>query len=483
MVIRYGDGGIADKEVNVSNAGAEHHSIRLSGLKPGTEYTWYVEGGTKTATVRSATKKFSTEPNQVPSLTPFTPLSSGPTGVILSFEVTDDGGTRLTDAGCEIFCVPTGATTRVYLAPGNLSEGKQRITVTGLLTETQYKLIPFASNNIGETKGEALDFTTRNSIMLEEAGSLASVFGNSVAIDLETISITGDMNGDDFRFLRAVLGAPFQGEENGNDNGLKTVDLSGVNIKKGGETFDGIRFTEVNEVSTGLFSDCEQLKQILLPFSATVLARDAFARCANLETITISAGITNILPSADCPKLQTVEVSAANTAFSSIDGVLFNRDVTEILWFPFGKGGDYKLPSGITKLGENSFSGTSISGLELPESVTEISRGAFAGSSLREISLPDNLKKVSEGMFQNCATLTSVRLGKSAEYVGSYAFDGTNLQTLYVGATVPPVVAENAFVNSLGSLFENCTLYVPSGSRSIYRNHSAWGKFNKIEEQ
>lgn len=482
LVFRYGENGKADKEVSVTEAGAETHTLRLTNLTPNTEYTWYVEGGTKTAVVRSQTRTFITQPNELPSLTGFTPLSTGPTGVILSFEITDDGGEPLISAGCDVFCPATATSSRILLTPEFLSTGRKQVFVTGLTVETQYTLTPFATNSMGEAKGEPLEYTTRPGIVLEKAGSLARLFGNDPGVRLSMLTITGDMNGDDFKFLRAVLDAPVNWPANTWDSHVEVVDLSDVNIVAGGDSYDGARFTSENEITTGLFSDCIRLKSIILPFTASVIARDAFARCRNLESIVVSAGINSILPSAECESLQAIEVSAANSNFSSIDGVLFNHDATEILWFPLGKTGDYTLPTRITSLGENCFYGTSITGLNIPQTVTEINRGAFAGSALRFISLPDNIRKISEGMFQNCSTLTTLRLGIDTEYIGGYAFDGTALESLYVGATIPPVAAENAFTNSLYSLFEGCILYVPAGSKGIYRNNRTWGQFKKIEE-
>ena len=198
--------------------------------------------------------------------------------------------------------------------------------------------------------------------------------------------------------------------------------------------------------------------------------------------IRYSAGVAELLPSAGCSALRAIEVSAANEHYTSVDGVLFNADITEILWFPLGKTGSFTLPSTITSIGENAFYGTSITTLEIPESVTNISRGAFAGSALTEISLPDNLTNVAEGMFQNCRTLTTVHLGRSTDFIGNYAFDGTALTDLYVAATEPPYASAQAFANKSSTITTGCTLHVPAGCRTIYCSHSKWKTFSRIVE-
>ena len=260
------------------------------------------------------------------------------------------------------------------------------------------------------------------------------------------------------------------------------LDLTDAHIVKGGYSYDGSRFTETDIVSTGLFADCVALREIILPATATVLARNAFARCCSLEKLTVSASVASIWPSEECTSLSNIIVSAANSYFAAIDGVLYNNDVTQIIWLPLGKTGQFSLPPTVTSIGENAFYGTGITSLEIPLSVTSISRGAFAGSALREISFPDNIANIAESLFQNCRDLSAVHLGTGTRYIGNYAFDGTSVKDIFVAATTPPFVADQAFVNGSSTICGICTLHVPAGCRQTYRLHKKWGLFEKIEE-
>ncbi|MDE7420507.1 MAG: leucine-rich repeat domain-containing protein, partial [Muribaculaceae bacterium] len=188
------------------------------------------------------------------------------------------------------------------------------------------------------------------------------------------------------------------------------------------------------------------------------------------------------LPSSEFPSLTEIRVSQANRDFTSIDGVLFNHDASEILWFPCGKKGDYQLPASIKSIRENAFAETSITKLIVPSTVTSISRGAFAGSALTEIILPDNITNISEGMFQNCSDLNSVCLGSGTEFIGNYVFDGTVVSSIYLKADIPPYATKDAFINGSSAIFEECTLFIPVGKKKIYRNHNVWGNFTRIEE-
>lgn len=453
----------------------------LKGLKPGATYCYYAEGGTNSATLRSETLRFTTIPNERPRVSKAKSLSTGPTGIIIEFEIEDDGGEDILEAGCEVTDIQSQSTRRVLLKGDKIPEGKHLIYITGLSLRTSYEISPFAANSSGEAKGEAFEYTTRNGIILHKAGALALLFGDT-PVTLKALTISGDMNGSDFRFLRYLTGAPLLSGENPVSSSVEELFLSDVNIVEGGESYDGSRYTENNIITTRMFSGCSKLKSVILPNSTTEIKRDAFASCPVLESFNVPYEVSKLSPSSECPSLKSIHVSEANGHFSDIDGVAFNKDATDIIWFPLGKTGHFTLPSSLTSIGENAFAGTHITSLEIPSSVTSIHRGAFYGSSLEEIRLPDNLKNISEGMFQNCVSLHTVRLGASTEFIGNYAFDGTSLTSLYVAAQLPPYVSSDAFTNNTLSLFENCALYVPQECKSLYRNHLKWKQFSHISE-
>lgn len=482
IAFRYGQAGSPDIVKEIDVPAGEVASLRLTGLQPGATYSCCLEAGTSTASLRSESISFTMRPNELPAVSQPVPLSTGPTGIIVEFEIIDDGGEALLSAGCEVANISTGTSRREYLSPDRLEVGVHRIVIGGLEPLSQFAITPFATNSIGESKGTPMNFTTRNSIVLTEPGTLAEVFRGSSVVELDRLVISGDMNGDDFRFLRALVGAPAMPGIPTIESRVCEIDITDVRIVGGGASYDGSRFTEPDKLTTGLLADCSRLRVALLPASATELARDALARCTALEALTIPAAIETLLPSAGCTSLSSIDVSAGNRNFTSADGVLFNRDCTRILWFPLAKTGPYTLPPSVTEIGENAFFGTHITALVIPPSVTTIGRGAFAGSALAEITLPDNQTNISEAMFQNCDMLTTVRLGTGTKYIGNYAFDGTGLTDLYVGAAVPPFVADEAFRNGASSITEACVLHVPVGSKKVYRNHLKWGLFDHVEE-
>lgn len=481
LSLYYSDGDNGEHHVSADNPTATSFTVRLTDLKPGTAYSCYAEGGTATASIRSATVTFTTEPNDRPDLSELKLLSTGPVGVIVSFDIVSDGGEPVQQAGCEVTDVATGNSSRFYLGTADLVTGTHKLNVTGLTQHTAYALRPFASNTVGETLGTAVEHTTSDAIVLCEAGELATVLDGNLSAITE-LKIVGPLDGDDFAFMRMLLGAPLLQWQTAVSYSITAVDLSNARITEGGVSYDGYRYTVPDEISTGLFANCTRLQDIRLPVTATVLARDAFAGCTDLRRLTVPPAVTRLLPSEGCTALAEIEVSAASEYYASVGGVLYNHAVTEILWFPLGKTGAYTLPPTLLAIGEGAFAGTSLTALVIPPSVKSIGRGAFADSALSDITLPDNLANVPEAMFQGSAHLATVRLGSGTVYVGDYAFDGTVLTSLYIAAQTPPFAANNAFMNGGTPIFQTCTLYVPAGCKNYYRNHAKWGQFNKIAE-
>ena len=89
---------------------SERLVFSLSSLRPGASYSCRLEAGTKTAVLKSATLTFTTIPNDLPTLSSPTPLSTGPLGIIAAFRLIDDGGEGITEAGCDVRT--TGLTER-----------------------------------------------------------------------------------------------------------------------------------------------------------------------------------------------------------------------------------------------------------------------------------------------------------------------------------------------------------------------------------
>ena len=117
-----------------------------------------------------------------------------------------------------------------------------------------------------------------------------------------------------------------------------------------------------------------------IPASVTSIGDHAFDDCSNLTGITIPDSVTSIGTGTFewCNSLTSINVSN-NKNYTSKDGVLFDKDVTELIAYPCGNARTtYSIPTSVTSIGDSAFFGCeSLTGITIPDSVTSIGEEAF----------------------------------------------------------------------------------------------------------
>lgn len=462
-------------------------SLHVGNLTAGATYYYRLQGSNGRATITSNTMSFTTLPNEKPTLGEATILSHGPTSVIMGYEIKEDGGEPVTETGCYYALAsentnteadkPTKPSSQIVLSNYTGNIGNQKLLIANLQRNATYRIWPYVQNRMGETIGKSITFTTSDAIVINEAGELSTLLGDNL-YEYTTISLAGPMNGDDLRCLRKMLGR--NSDESSTPGKLSQLDMTDVKIVTGGGSYGLSRYTQDHVVGQGLFANCTSLTQVSLPVDATTIEKDAFAGCTSLTKIEIPAFINQVQPSSRCTALQEIQVSNANTYYSSQDGVLLNGKGTEIVWFPMGKQGEYTLPSIITSISDYAFKECCIETFNLPDNLTKIGQGAFMDSKVKEVKLPANLSLIPTSTFQGCTQLKTVRLGSKTELISDYTFDLCPLTDIYVDAPTPPVCNVHAFTTR-GTNFQNtCTVHVPAGKVALYKASNGWKQFKNI---
>jgi len=76
-----------------------------------------------------------------------------------------------------------------------------------------------------------------------------------------------------------------------------------------------------------------------------------------IETFTLPAGVKEILPMAlRFTDVSRIEVEENNPCFASVDGVLFSKDMTSLIYYPPNVLREvYRMPAGVKKLAPGAF--------------------------------------------------------------------------------------------------------------------------------
>ena len=118
-------------------------------------------------------------------------------------------------------------------------------------------------------------------------------------------------------------------------------------------------------------------------------------------------------------------VDSDNDYFSVKDGVLYDRNQTKLIYYPGGKKDtEYTVPDTVSEIGDYGFSYNScLTTVGLPDSVKHIGQCAFTEArALESISIPESVTELSPGVFGFCFYLTDVSLPDSLLRIDDNAF-------------------------------------------------------------
>ena len=197
----------------------------------------------------------------------------------------------------------------------------------------------------------------------------------------------------------------------------------------------------VTSIGGSAFAGCVGLTDLILPDTVASIGNSAFQGCSGLKQVTVPESVTSIGANAfsGCRALTEILVESANTCYTSLDGVLFNKEKTELITYPVGKTATaYEIPDGVETVGEGAFSRCSaLTEITIPDSVTSIGKSAFSScSGLTEITIPSSITSIGESAFSSCGGLTKVTFEGSAPSNGNYVFSGVSA-TCYYPASDP----------------------------------------------
>jgi hypothetical protein len=316
------------------------------------------------------------------------------------------------------------------------------------------------------------------------AGTLSTLLTATEKTTVTNLTLTGNIDARDFKCMRDEMTV------------LGVIDIRNVSIASYSGTSGTSNSTSstaypANEIPTCAFWKYTigppspdgafgfqniTLTSINLPISLKSIGGNAFYNCRVLTALTIPALVDSISYGFlnFCTKLTTINVESGNQNYSSLGGVLFDKNQTTLIECPEGKIGSYIIPNSVTSIGNYSFhyckaltsvqipfSVTSIgtfafsscSGLTsvaIPSSVTSIGDDTFSScSGLTIVTIPSSVKTIGNNAFMNCSSLTSISIPNSVTNIGPYTFFGCKSLTTM---SIP-----NSVTNIEHEAFSGCT--------------------------
>ena len=253
-------------------------------------------------------------------------------------------------------------------------------------------------------------------------------------------------------------------------------------------TYKGTTYL-VTRIGKMAFYHASQLQRVTIGENVKTIDEQAFSVCRNLSHVVIGENVDSILLSAfasgnskikvlDIPKnvkyidykslsaysLEAINVHPDNANYTSVDGVLFNKQKNYLQDFPRSKATTYMVPDCVDTIGPSAFaSNHNIVSISFsPNSqLKHIEKEAFMGCVfMQRLELPTSLQSIEERAFNNCCSLEAI----------------TSLNP------TPPVMSNRYNYNQqvFGSVSQDIPLFVPAESVELYDAAPQWDRFGTI---
>ena len=249
----------------------------------------------------------------------------------------------------------------------------------------------------------------------------------------------------------------------------QTVTIIGENAFENCRGLRGITLPQgVTNIAERAFAGCTGLEELSLPHSLTHIGREAFLGCTALTGVTIPGSVTWMGNRcfSGCSALEAFRVSGENRDYASaVDGVLFNKDGTELIAMPGAYAGTYTVPREVTTIGDYAFAECrALTEVTVSGNVPCISTGAFYNcTGLTRVTLPESVRDIASDAFRNCSALGEICIPAGVTHIGDGAFRGCSaLKSI----TIPEGVTDME-----NGVFYGCkglgTLFLPQGLDNV----------------
>ncbi len=411
-----------------------------------------------------------------------------------------DNGVLYVDEGKTLMLYPSGLKNYTY----TVNEGTEVISSSAFYGNNYICVIELPSSV--KSLGDNVFYNCKNLVTVDlyDTGIISiptrAFFGSGIKfIELpDNIVSIGDYAFEDCKNLTQI--------------DLKNVSSLGMwAFSASGLTSLYIPDTVVN-IGNGILQMCENLISVRYSASMNTLPSASVYGCSSLIEIIIPEGVENIqgytfsyltaltevhFPKSlkyidsnafsSCNNIAIITVDPDNEYYTVVDGILYNKDVTQMVFFPKALEIDtLVLPDTVTSLPDSAFEESRIKHVEIPSSITSLPSSCFRNSAIESVVLPESITYLPWNCFADCKNLKEVNL----EYVTGYdmaVFYGcvslekiemnpeANLSSFYSGFSGCTSLKEFRFNEGLFSvpqfIFEGCVsleyVYIPDSVTKV----------------
>ena len=164
----------------------------------------------------------------------------------------------------------------------------------------------------------------------------------------------------------------------------------------------------VTEVKGSTFVDCKGITSINVPASVEYIHPIVFNVKSNFDEEVL---------------LESINVDEENQYYSSEDGILFNKDKTEIVYYPPAKKGTaYEIPETVEIIMGAFLGNQNLETVTISKNVENTVIAFYHCSKLKEVNIEYGVKNIGLGAFADCSLLEDVKIPLSVDSIDAGAF-------------------------------------------------------------
>lgn len=191
--------------------------------------------------------------------------------------------------------------------------------------------------------------------------------------------------------------------------------------------------------------------------------------------------------------LTEIIVDEENPYLTAKDGVLFNKDMTELIVYPAGNPRtEYTVPDGVTRIRPRAFERTVyLETITLPEGVTKLDFAAIYTCNVTKLNIPESITHIGSWSLVRSVSIDFMNKLTQVEYIGDNAFyydeynSAPDTQSINAWIETQPdgvVYIGNVAYCYKGEMPENTRITLRAGTTQIYSNaFTGYANLTEIE--